>query len=239
MKVWEKNINRSIATYKKGSYEEYKSYERFKFVKKIMEKKLKATGDLLDIGCAKGEFIWLLKDSFPKISFTGFDLSDELITLAKSQPDLSDVTFLKADVQNFDLKRKFDFASMMGVLSMFDDFKKPLRLMVKHLKKGGWGYIFGIFSEDDVDVLVRFRNNYLGSKIWESGYNMFCRSSIKKELSTSCENIRFYKFDIPIDLPKEKDPVKSYTLNTAEKGRIILNGVNILHHFYLVEFKKR
>ena len=173
MKAWEKNVNLSVESYTDSSYEKYKSYERFVFFKEIAGKYLEKGGDFLDIGCAKGELIWYLKDFFSKLRFTGIDISGKLISLAKSEEKLSDVTFVKADAEDFNLGREFDFAMMGGVLSIFDDFTKPLRRMEMHLKRGARGYIFGCFTEDDIDVLVRYRNNYLGSKKWESGYNMF------------------------------------------------------------------
>jgi len=238
MKIWEKNIDRSIESYLNTPFKKCRLYERFKFVKGIIGRKLPNTGDFLDIGCAKGEFIWFLKDFFPRVHFTGVDISKELIRLAKKEPKLKSVEFVKTDARTLDLKRKFDVVLMSGVLSIFDDFRCPLRKMVTHLKPEGWGYIFGSFTEDDIDVLVRYRNNYLGSKYWESSLNMFSMNTIRKALSIFSDRINFYRFDLPIDLAKRKNPIHSYTLNTVEKGRVVLNGANILSQFYLVEFRK-
>ena len=41
----------------------------------------------------------------------------------------------------------------------FDDIDDVLSVMIKHIKPGGYGYIFGGFTTDDIDVIVRFRNN--------------------------------------------------------------------------------
>jgi ubiquinone/menaquinone biosynthesis C-methylase UbiE len=238
MRAWEKNINSSIESYLDSSYEKCASYERFKFIKDILRKKLKNGKSFLDIGCAKGEFIWYLKDFFPGTRFTGIDISGKLISLARKEPKLKDATFMRGSALNFDLKKKFDFVLMNGVLSIFDDFPRPLRRMMKHLKRGGWGYIFGCFTKSDIDVLVRYRNNFLGSRKWESGLNMFSLKTIEKALRPFSERTKFYRFDLPIDLARKKNPVRSYTVNTG-KGRIILNGANILNQLYLVEFKKR
>lgn len=238
MRAWEKNVNKSIESYLNSSYDSYKSYERFKFVRKIISKRLRKGREFLDIGCSKGEFIWYLKDFFPAIHFTGIDISRRLIALAKKEMKLRDATFIGADILNLNLKKEFDLVFMGGVLSIFDDLRRPLRKMIKHLKPGGWGYIFGCFTEDDIDVLVRYRNNYLNSAEWESGLNMFSLSTMRKALSGSASNIRFHRFSLHIDLPKNKNPVKSYTLNSLEKGRIVLNGANILNQLYLLEFKK-
>ena len=233
------NVNKSIESYLDYSYEKYRTYERFKFVKDRMAKNLRSAKDFLDIGCAKGEIIWYLKDFFPEINYTGIDISDELLDLARKEPKLSDARFIRADANDFNLNKKFDIVLMSGVLSIFDDFTRPLRQMMKHIKPAGWGYIFGTFTEDEIDVLVRFRNNYLGSKEWESGHNMFSLRSVEKRLRDFSDTVKLHRFDIQIDLPKEENPVKSYTLNTAERGRIIVNGANIMSQFYLIEFRKK
>jgi len=237
MKFWKNNINISYEAVKDYSYERYKSYERFGFVKNIMQKRLRRTGDFLDIGCAKGEFICYLKSFYPEIDFTGIDISDKLIRLARREPKLRDVKFIRTDAQKFNLNRKFDFVLMSGVLAIFDDYRQLLNRMARHIKLGGWGYIFGYFTEEDIDVLVRYRNNYLGSKVWESGLNMFSLITIRRALGAFSDHIKFYKFHLSKDLAKKKNPILSYTLNTREKGKIVLNGANILNQFYLVEFR--
>jgi len=236
---WTKNINQSVETYKKSSYEKYSSYERFRFVKDIIAKRIKGEEEFLDAGCAKGEFIWYLKDFFPRLRFTGFDISRELLSLAQKEQKLKDVRFVAADAQNFNLGRKFDVVCMSGVLSIFDDIQRPLNGIARHLKPKGWGYIFGNFNREDIDVLVRYKNHYAGSKKWESGLNLYSLKSIKKALRKFSGTIHVYPFKLSKDLVAEKDPVKSYTLNTLEKGRIVLNGANIVTDFYLVEFQKK
>lgn len=237
--IWQKNVNRSITPYLKSSYEKCRSYKRFKFLKKAIAKRIESGGDFLDIGCGKGEFIWYLKDSFPKVNFTGLDISKELISLAKRMPDLKDALFVRADAETFDLNRQFDFVLMNGVLSIFDDYKKAIKRMLKHMKSEGWGYIFGCFAEDDADVLIRYRNNFTGSRIWESGLNMFSLNTMTKSLKPFSSFIKCRKFNLPIDIPRTKDPVRSYTLNTKEEGRIVLTGLNIKLDLYLIEFRKR
>ena len=233
------NINRSTQTYLDSSYEKYSSYERFKFVRQIMQKHINHTSSFLDIGCAKGEFIWYLKDYFHNVEFTGIDISQKLLSIAKRQQKLESVDFIKADAAGFSLNKRFDCVYMGGVLSIFDDFKKPMQCALKHIKPGGRGYIFGCFNKEDIDVIVRYRNNYAGSKKWESGLNIFSINSIRAALKPFVLSLRFHFFKISTDLPRQKDPVTSYTLNTSEKGRIIANGANIITDFYLVEFKKR
>ncbi|MGE5417652.1 MAG: class I SAM-dependent methyltransferase [Acidobacteriota bacterium] len=232
------NVNISIETYIESSYEKYKSYDRFRFVLDVLSRRINDGNTFLDVGCAKGEFIYFLKEIYPNVKYTGLEISEQLLDMARLEPQLSGVEFLQGDARGFSLERKFDHALMSGVLSIFDDFERPLFNMVNHIKSGGWGYVFGNFNADDIDVIIRYRNNYIGSSEWESGLNLFSLSTIGKALKPIACEINIHKFNLSVDLPKEANPIKSFTMNTIEKGKIVLNGANIITDFYLIEFQK-
>ena len=239
MQFVKENVNESIETYLTSSYEKYKSYDRFHFIKEIIQKKVTSEYTFLDLGCAKGELIWFLKDFFPSLQYTGIDISDQLLSIARCEPKLNDVKFTQADLQSLNLQTQFDFVMMSGVLSIFDNYSNILDIMLKHLKAKGCGYIFGSFNENDVDVLIRFKNNISNSKKWESGYNTFSMKTIETYLKKFSEDIQFHKFNLSVNLVKQNNPITSYTLNTKEEGKIIMNGAYIMRKFYLVEFQKK
>lgn len=237
MKPWDENINSTVDTYLESSYEQYKIYDRFHFICKAMQESKVNEGDFLDIGCAKGEFIYFLKDYFTKLHFTGIDISAELISKARQEPRLQDVSFYVADIQDFNLNKLFDFVLMSGVISIFDNLTTLLGQMIKHLRSGGYGYIFGCFNENEIDVLVRFKVH--GTSVWQSGFNLFSMKTVNDALAPSCKEIKWNKFSLSLDLPQKKNSLSSYTLTTKEKGRIITNNVNIITDFYLIEFIKK
>lgn len=232
------NINKSIETYTSGSYEKYMGYDRFAFLYEKMKPALDKASSILDIGCSKGEFFYFLKKQSIDIKMVGLEYAQQLIDMAKSEELLQNVNFIKGDAAGFDLNDKFDIALMAGVLSIFDDISKPLQGMLNHLNTGGRGYIFGGFTADDIDVIVRFRNNYTGSQIWESGLNMFSLKTIERFLLPFTNDIKFHKFELSADLDKQENPVKTYTMDTYKQGKVIANGANIIRDFYLVEFIK-
>lgn len=233
------NINETIDTYKDTSYEQFKSYERFQFLLEEMSPALQKAESFLDIGCAKGEYIYLTKKKHPDIHYCGLEYSEELIALAHNEPFLKDVTFVQGDARDFHLDKTFDVCLMSGVLSIFDEIESPLDMMLKHIKKGGWGYIFGGFTSADIDVLVRFRDNKSGFTRWQSGWNMFSLNTVQKKLEPYVDTINCNRFTLSIDLPKTGYPEKSYTLNTREQGRIIVTGGNIIREMYLLAFQKK
>jgi trans-aconitate methyltransferase len=228
----------SIHTYLDNSYETFSSYDRFKFIFSFMAPHLETAESLLDIGCAKGEFLYSIRDEFPDLHYTGIETSDELLRLAASQPELAGARFIKDSALTFDLQEEFDIALMSGVLSLFDDIEPPLERMAHHIRRGGHGFVFSGFNSNDIDVIVRHRNNVKGTQDWESGLNMFSLNTVRKSLSRFSTEIASHKFQLSIDLEPHEDPIRSYTLNTKEQGRIIVNGANIIRDFYLTEFVK-
>jgi len=232
------NINKSIETYVNSDYESIKKYERFQFLINELSPTLKNTGTLLDIGCAKGEFIYLSKEKYPQIKYTGFDYAQELIDIAHAEPKLRDVEFIQGDVQKLNLNRTFDVTLMSGVLTIFDDFEKVLELMVKHTSVNGRGFIFGRISRQDIDVLIRFRNNFAGSDTWESGWNLFSLKSIESALTKlGCTQIEALPFELNMNLERTDNPVKSYT-EQLENGKKLIIAANIVADFHLISFTK-
>jgi len=237
--AFEDSINTSIDAYKENVLYN-KSYERYDFVYEKMEERFPNDEDFsfLDIGSGDSSFIYYLKRKHPRARCHGVEISGELITQARQSGLFNDVELTRDDVRTFRLSKCFDFVLMAGVLSIFDDLEEPLDNMFRHLKDDGWGYIFGGFCSEDIDVLVRIRNNTRKSHIWESGLNMFSLKTVKKALIPHITEIRCYPFQLKTDLKKNDDSIRSYTLNTKERGKIIVNGANIIREFFLVEFRK-
>jgi len=81
---------------------------------------------LLDIGCASGTFIELLRPRLTTAKFTGIDISAELIGLAaKTFAADTSCSFYVQDGLAHTPKRKYDVIIASGVLSMPEDFAEP------------------------------------------------------------------------------------------------------------------
>jgi len=110
--------------------------------------------------------------------------------------------------------------------------------MLSFLKKNSYLYIFGTFNTENIDTLVKFKNNYTKSN-WEKGLNSFSIKTISNFLKNKNLVFKFKKFNLPFNLKKKKNPIISYTLNNPGKSQVILNGANIrMELFYLVIKKK-
>lgn len=234
-----KNINNSIESYLKGNYEEFKNYERIKFLltnlKEIidLDKKYK----LLDLGCSKGEIIYLIKENFKNIEFTGIDKSQALIDKAKNETFIQSERFILDDILSFNLNEKFDIILMSGVLSIFDDYEKFLLNAIQHMKKNSYGIIFSAFNKEDIDVIIRYRNNFIKSKEWESGWNLFSLKQITKFLENFSDDIEIIPFKLNKKIKKKSNPVTSYSIELKDDSKMLLTGGNIVRDFYLIKFK--
>lgn len=236
--AWQQNVNKSIDTYK-GLKNFEKPYRRYDFVYEKIKDYLADTQSFLDIGCGDGSFIYYLKQRHPEISYHGVEYSEDLLNDIRNNELLKGVDFSQGDAVNFELGRKFDHALMAGVLSIFDDIEKPIKNMCEHIKSGGYGFIFGCVNEKDIDLLVRFKNNFKGSETWESGINLFSLNTIKKELAPYVDDISVHKFEIDIDLPESEDPISSHTINMADGSKLTVNGANVVYDYRLIIFKKK
>ena len=137
----------------------------------------------------------------------------------------------------FENKFKFDIVIAGGVLAFYDNFQIAMNKMLGLLKKKGHLYIIGTFNSENIDTLVKFRNNYTKSK-WEKGLNSFSIKTISNYLRNKKLSFRFKKFKIPFFLSKKKNPILSYTIITKNNSKILLNGANMRMELYYLLIKK-
>lgn len=117
------------------SWKDYK--KEIKIIKKLIPKYKKSKGkELLDIGCGTGQHLRYLKNSF---ICTGIDSNEEMLKIAKK--NVKGVAFKKADMANFNLRKKFDVIlclfSSIGYVKTYADLKKTINNFSRHLKTGG------------------------------------------------------------------------------------------------------
>tara|TARA_Y100001958_G_C21170013_1_gene501982 strand:- start:169 stop:855 length:687 start_codon:yes stop_codon:yes gene_type:complete len=194
------------------------------------------TGDILDIGCAAGTLIKELKKKVKKSNFLGVDTSSELIKIARKK-QIPNCKFFKRDFMNLKSNLKFDIIIAGGVLAFYDNFDIAINKMISLLKKNGFLYIIGTFNSENVDTLVKFRNNYTKSR-WEKGLNSFSIKTITKYLKRKKLRFQFKKFKIPFLLKKKKNPILSYTIKTQNNSLILINGANIRMELFYLLIKK-
>jgi len=222
------------AYYKKDYYKNPK--EMFKFLGKILKKHMKAGMEysLLDIGCARGEFLFYLKTHMDFNKMTGIDYSHSLINYAKNYKGLQDIEFLCEDAESINLNKEFDFIVISGTLNFFDDLFLILKNAKRHLRKDGLIVCLGLFNEYDIDVLIRHRNNKYSNEFL-GGWNIHSIETIKKHLKKLDMKIKYIsKFILPFKLEKQEDPARAWTLDTEEGGKSV-NGLGMIYDNTVLE----
>jgi SAM-dependent methyltransferase len=197
---------------------------------------------LLDIGCATGDFLHFVKKEFPNVELCGMDTMPELL----ERVDHGIETFC-ANIADYEtlptpLWKKYDCITMMGVITIFDDFQPVLDNAFLFLKDSGIFYLFDFFNPENLDVLIKSKPSGLDfsdNVKWESGWNCFSMSTIRSYCESRGYQCDFIPFHIGIEIPRhENDPLRSWTEKT-ENGYMVVNGLQLVHHFYLCKIYKK
>lgn len=188
-------------------------------------------GHVLDIGCARGNLIRALASVFPEAHYVGFDVSEELITAARTACPAAE--FYVADALTFRPPCPFDLVVASGVLSIFEDFARPLDTWLSWLAPRGQLFIFGRFNSRNIDTIIRFRNNYRGAD-WEGGLTAYSVHTVGRYLSERGWRHEFVRFYLSMELPESEDPIRTYTVRCQNGLHLIVNGANVVaEHYYL------
>ncbi|GBL37958.1 malonyl-[acyl-carrier protein] O-methyltransferase [Anaerolineaceae bacterium] len=187
---------------------------------------------LLDIGCASGAFIQLIRPRFAAAKFTGIDISAELIELAKKKFEADpNCSFYVQDALAYTPQNKYDVIIASGVLSIFEDFEEPLSKWLSWLESNGTLYLFGCFNSRNIDTINRFRNHYVGGA-WEGGLTSYSITTVGNFLTAKGYSHEFIRFHLPISISEADDPIRSFTLTTSSGQMMVLNGANIITELY-------
>ena len=91
--------------------------QQFVFLKDIMIELNTNNFSVLDLGCARGEFLYFISKSLDSKKLVGVDISNKMIQNAKGNNLLKGIDFHESDILNFNLDYKFDFITISGLIS--------------------------------------------------------------------------------------------------------------------------
>ena len=214
--------------------------EMFKFIgEKLLKENSIVDGlSICDFGCAAGEFLFYLQKILPKAQLFGLDLLPELIQKCSTYVPSASLKVGSVLDQNSEGKDSFDISFLIGVHSIFDEFETCFNNLIRWTKPGGKIYIVGMFNPFPVDVMIKYKHSKdYASNVYESGWNIFSQASISSYLEnhSKVNSFSFEKFEITIDLPRQEDPIRSWTLRDFRENRFIVNGLCIIQPHYLLE----
>lgn len=214
--------------------------EMTKALAALLEGAAMGAGSLIDVGCATGEMLHYFRRRFPALELTGIDTSEPFLAQARTVRGLAGVRFVRDDALTFSYRdyqpEPFDVVVCSGILSIFDDPAPLLTNLVANARRGGRVYVLSMFNEDDIDVLVRYRDNRHAPDEWKPGHNVHATASLERLLRGRVAGVRFHDFEMPFDLPRRADyPHRTWTVRGADGRRMVVNGLCLLNHEKIME----
>lgn len=195
---------------------------------------------LLDVGCATGELLYYIREINPAIRLDGVEYSENLVRRAKDFLASSGISIAIGDANDLKISdSQYDFVVSSGVTSIFDDFRPSFNEMIRIAKDGARCLNLMMVNELDLDVIIKYINPANGRM--ESGWNKFSIKSISEFLKNHPNIIeyKFIKHEMPFDLLRQKDLLRSWTMIDKDGKRILWNGLNMEISTYHILFKIR
>lgn len=201
--------------------------EIFKFISNLIEKRFDFRHKtLLDIGCATGEFVFFLHNRFPHLRFMGIDISPVMITKASQEVPIAHFAVHSILNSEFFEKNKFDLITCNGVLCIFDNLELPLTNILSAVNPGGRVFIHTMVNDDPIDIIMRYRDLNSADREFKPGWNIFSKKTFEQILRNTKLKISwtFHDFRMPFLIPKREDPMRTWTIKTADNPFQLVNG---------------
>jgi hypothetical protein len=192
----------------------------------------------LDIGCARGEFLYWLSQNCQG-EFIGVDLLEELIASGSGflSKKAKNIRLYCNSAEFYSFERSFDVITMLGLLPCFEDIRRVIRNASAHQKK--------FDSSDRKSVIViATKFNHFGVKVVTHYQNRKKMKNWQVTVTHPIEDLRdclldagyqmreLSKFMLPFSLdPVLDDPVRSWTSSVNGEQKY-LNG---LGQFYDID----
>lgn len=219
--------------------------ETFKSLLYILKEHISVNSvSVLDVGCAAGELLGFLSTEFKNCELVGVDVTQSLLDVGSRL--LPDAQFTLASALELPetFSEKFDLVTSIGCMSIFNEveIKTYWDNLYRVAKPGGLVVVLSPLNEFGVDAMIRHRkrsNGSLGS--WETGWNIFSMETIEELVMDLGAKLELKRFQIPFNIPKRDDPIRTWTMQTQYRDLQLTNGLKIMidHYFMIVHKPKR
>ena len=206
-------------------------YETTRGILELMDHHIPDMGSrsLVDVASGGGANVVHMLRRWPGITCKGFDLCTEDLNFSKTQipEDLVDrISYEEGDLFQFKQtlpENTFDCMTMMQTMLLFDpnQVRETLQNLI-HITKE-WIFMSGLFTEHNVDVVMKMRDNTTGL---DTCYNIHDIAVFRKTCDElGIKEVFFTDFNIAIDLPKpEGGGIGTWTQKMENGERLQFSG---------------
>lgn len=196
---------------------------------------LQGNEQILDVGCGDGRITAELAHLVPKGAVLGIDSSPAMITHAKHQFQISNLSFQQIRAEEFESIKQFDLILCVNVLHWLRNPEKAVAKMVAHLAPKGTLYLLTYPQESPYwtflsETLSHFKlpdtTRFLSTEkythlLQESGLQVSCQIEERTaHYTTEKDLINYIKGWLPcyVTLPSEFEHL--FLLEAARRGRL-------------------
>lgn len=185
---------------------------------------------LIDLGCANGEFLYLVKKEFPHWQLSGIDVTPAYIETARNSGRLDGVDLRAGDL--FDATGTYDFVTLIGTFPLLEELEAPLDKMLSLCAPGGWIFADSYFNKHEVECLrLVFRDDSVASTrgLWRMSYAQYPRARVREFLKDKTNEVLFEDVELP-EIPRDSSAsqIRVWTFKNAEGRNIATNGTNLI-----------
>jgi 2-polyprenyl-3-methyl-5-hydroxy-6-metoxy-1,4-benzoquinol methylase len=161
------------------------------------------TGNILDIGCGKGNFLLAFSQKFPSWSINGVEVSKNALSFAKKK--LLNADLREGLFENGLFDKKFD---LIVALDVFEHLEKPidfLNIVISNLKEDG--YLFLEIPNFKLNPADLFVFDHLTHFTKETMHNLLASNGM--QIIATEENIDKMPLLVICKKSKNKEPIKN------------------------------
>jgi SAM-dependent methyltransferase len=183
-------------------------------------------GSLLDMGCSTGFLLLHLSRLLPALELHGADMAAEVIAACRADERLTGIEFHEQNMLDLRLDRTFDVVTANAALMFFQPAELREAFVQLGMVVAPGGHLIGFDYVLPFDVRLEIVET---SSAFPEGLLFFFRGEreVRKDLEAAgFEEIAFWPFHIPIDLPEPEDPseIRSWTRRANDGTGLAFRG---------------
>ena len=202
---------------------------------------------ICDLGCGKGANLYYMSKRFPHCSFVGLDIDEQLINDGRKIMQKNAVDNCSLSVG--DLHRagsyfnKGEFSGIISLqtLSWLQGYEKAFDAIISLSPR--WIAITSLFYDGPIEakiVVTEFDISQKGDVKKALFYNTYSLPLVRQYFfDRGYRQFKYIPFEIPIDLPRNKDGrMQTYTEKIIDGRRLQISGPLLMNWFFIYVAKE-